>query len=138
MYLSRYIIHHKNDYYRLLQKVRQTGEWEEWILYMLDGIEQTANESIILIGHIKKLMQQYKETLRTKLPKLYSQDLLNNLFKYPYTKIEYLERDLDISRSTAIRYLSGLEKSGLLVKKKIGRDNFYINQPLFDLLTANK
>jgi len=138
LYLSRYIIQHKNDYYRLLQKVRQTGEWEEWILYMLDGIEQTANESIVLIGHIKKLMQQYKETLRTKLPKLYSQDLLNNLFKYPYTKIEYIERDLDISRSTAIRYLTGLEKSGLLVKQKIGRDNYYINQPLFDLLAANK
>ena len=134
LYLSRYIIRHKNDYYRLLQKVRQTGEWEDWILYMLDGIEQTANESIVLIGHIKKLMQQYKEIIRTKLPKLYSQDLLNNLFQYPYTKIEYMERDLDISRSTAIRYLKGLERLGLLVKQKIGRDNFYINEPLFKLL----
>lgn len=138
LYLSRYIIKHKNDYYRLLQKVRQTGEWEEWILYMLDGIEQTANESIILIGHIKKLMQDYKDTLRTKLPKLYSQDLLNNLFQYPYTKIEYMERDLDISRSTAIRYLTELEKLGLLVKQKIGRDNFYINEPLFKLLADKK
>jgi len=91
LYLSRYIIQHKNDYYRLLQKVRQTGEWEEWIIYMLDGIEQTANESIVLISHIKKLMQEYKQTIRTQLPKLYSQDLLNNLFKYPYTKIEYME-----------------------------------------------
>ncbi len=138
LYLSRYIIKHKNDYYRLLQKVRQTGEWEEWIIYMLDGIEQTANESIILIGHIKNLMQQYKQTIRTELPKIYNQDLLNNLFKYPYTKIEYLEKDLDISRSTAIRYLKELEKLNLLVKQKIGRDNFYINKQLFDLLAANK
>ncbi|MEO6255004.1 MAG: Fic/DOC family N-terminal domain-containing protein [Ferruginibacter sp.] len=138
LYLSRYIIQHTNDYYRLLQKVRQTGEWEEWIIYMLDGIEQTANESIILIGNIKKLMQQYKQTIRTELPKIYSQDLLNNLFKYPYTKIEYLEKDLDISRSTAIRYLKELEKLNLLVKQKIGRDNFYINKQLFDLLAANK
>ena len=138
LYLSRYIIKHKNDYYRLLQKVRQSGEWEEWIMYMLDGIEQTAHESIILINHIKELMQQYKQTIRTGLPKMYSQDLLNNLFKYPYTKIEYMERDLDISRSTAIRYLKELEKIKLLKKQKIGRDNFYINQPLFNLLTANK
>lgn len=138
LYLSRYIIMHKNDYYRLLQAVRQTGEWEEWIMYMLDGVEQTANESIILIGQIKKLMQQYKQSIRTTLPKMYSQDLLNNLFKYPYTKIEYLENDLGISRSTAIRYLKELEKMKLLAKQKIGRDNFYINQPLFHLLAAKK
>lgn len=137
LYLSRYIINHKNDYYRLLQKVRQTGEWEEWILYMLDGIEQTAKQSIILINQIKVLMLKYKQTIRSKLPKLYSQDLLNNLFKYPYTKIEYLESDLGISRSTAIRYLKELEKLDLLKKQKIGRDNFYINQSLFDLLAAN-
>jgi Fic family protein len=138
LYLSRYIIRHKNDYYRLLQAVRQTGQWEEWIMYMLDGVEQTANESIVLIGEIKKLMQQYKQSIRTTLPKMYSQDLLNNLFKYPYTKIEYLENDLGVSRSTAIRYLKELEKLKLLAKQKIGRDNFYINQPLFDLLAANK
>lgn len=138
LYLSRYIIRHKNDYYRLLQQVRQTGEWEAWIMYMLDGVEQTANESIVLIGQIKKLMQQYKQSIRTTLPKMYSQDLLNNLFKYPYTKIEYLENDLGISRSTAIRYLKELEKLKLLAKQKIGRDNFYINQPLFYLLAANK
>ena len=138
LYLSRYIIKHKSDYYRLLQKVRQTGDWEEWIIYMLDGIEQTANESIVLIGHIKKMMQQYKQSIRTRLPKMYSQDLLNNLFKYPYTKIDYLENDLGISRSTAIRYLHELEKLNLIVKKKIGRDNFFINQQLFDLLATNK
>jgi Fic family protein len=134
LYLSRYIIQHKNEYYHLLQKVRDTGEWEEWILYMLDGVEQTANESIVLIGQIKNLMQQYKQTIRTQLPKLYSQDLLNNLFKFPYTKIEYIENELGVSRNTAIRHLEALVKEGLLVKQKIGRDNFYINQPLFDLL----
>ena len=138
LYLSRYIIKHKNDYYRLLQNVRQTGEWEEWIIYMLDGIEQTANETIVLIGQIKNLMQQYKQSIRTALPKMYSQDLLNNLFKYPYTKIEYIEKDLDVSRSTAIRYLKELEKLKLLKKQKIGRDNFFINQALFDLLAENK
>jgi Fic family protein len=138
LYMSRYIIRHKNDYYRLLQQVRETGEWEEWILFMLDGIEKTANGSIILIGELKSIMQQYKDNIRTRLPKLYSQDLLNNLFKYPYTKIEYLTHDLGISRNTAIRYLEALVKEKMLTKRKIGRDNYYINQPLFDLLAANK
>ena len=95
-------------------------------------------EAVNNIGSIKKLMLQYKQTIRTQLPKIYSQDLLNNLFKYPYTKIEYIESDLGVSRSTAIRYLGELERLQLLRKQKIGRDNFYINQPLFDLLAGNK
>jgi Fic family protein len=138
LYLSRYIIKHKNQYYSLLQKVRETGEWEEWIMYMLDGVEQTANETIILIGNIRRLMQEYKQKIRTELPKLYTQDLLNNLFKYPYTKIEYLQNDLEISRNTAIRYLDALMKKALVKKQKIGRDNFYINEPLFKLLADKK
>jgi len=136
LYLSRYIIRHKSDYYRLLQQVRETDEWEEWILYMLTGIEQTALESITLIGNIKKLMQQYKQTIRNELPKIYSQDLLNNLFKYPYTKIEFLEKDLGISSRTSTRYLEALIEKGLLEKQKVGRDNFYLNKPLFTLLSG--
>lgn len=136
LYLSRYIIQNKADYYRLLQKVRETGEWEEWILYMLTGVEKTASESIVLISSLKSLMQQYKQTIRTELPKLYSQDLLNNLFKYPYTKIEFIEKDLSVSRSTAIRYLEALVEKQLLKKQKIGRDNFYVNEPLFSLLSG--
>jgi Fic family protein len=138
LYMSRYIIRHKNEYYRLLQSVRDTGEWEPWILYMLDAVEQTAAESIVLISEIKKLMMEYKQTLRTHLPKLYSQDLLNNLFKYPYTKIEYLENDLGISRNTAIRYLDALAKQKIVTKQKIGRDNYFINEPLFNLLSDKK
>lgn len=136
LYLSRYIIHNKDDYYSLLQKVRETNEWEEWILYMLTGIEQTATESIKLITNIKELMQQYKQTIRKELPKLYSQDLLNNLFKYPYTKIEFLERDLRVSSRTAIRYLDALIEKNLLIKQKVGRNNFYLNEPLFQLLSG--
>ena len=102
---------------------------------MLQGVEQTARESIVLIAAIKKLMQQYKNTMRTQLPKLYSQDLLNNLFRYPYTKIEFIERDLNVSRSTAIRYLEALVSLNILIKQKAGRDNFYINRPLFKLLS---
>jgi Fic family protein len=136
LYLSGYIIRNKNDYYRLLQSVRETSEWEEWILYMLTGIEETATESISLIGNIKSLMQQYKQTIRNELPKLYSQDLLNNLFKYPYTKIEFFERDLGISSRTATRYLEALIAEGLLKKQKVGRNNFYLNEQLFQLLSG--
>ncbi len=135
LYLSRYLIQHKGEYYRLLQQVREKGDWESWILYMLNGIEQTANESIVLIKNIRALMQEYKQNIRSNHSKLYSQDLLNNLFKYPYTKIEYIEAELDVSRSTAIRYLESLVKTGILKKQKIGRDNFYINQRLFALLS---
>lgn len=137
LYLSRYLIRHKGDYYRLLQKVRETGEWEKWLLYMLTGMEETAIESIALIGTMKSLMQESKQTIRKELPKLYSQDLLNNLFKYPYTKIEFLERDLGVSSRTAVHYLEALIEKELLVKQKVGRDNFYLNQPLFALLSGN-
>lgn len=137
LYLSQYIIKHKSDYYRLLQEVRDEGKWEEWILFMLDGIEKTAAASVTLITSIKELMQHYKQQIRNNHPKLYSQDLLNNLFKYPYTKIEFLQNDLQISRSTAIRYLNTLVEAGFLTKHKVGRDNFFLNAKLLVLLTGN-
>ena len=136
LYLSRYIIKHKNHYYKLLQSVRINNTWEEWIIFMLDGIENTANESVILISGIKKLMHDYKHTIRDRHPKIYSQDLLNNLFKYPYTKIEFIQHDLQISRNTAIRYLEALVKEHILKKHKIGRDNYYLNEKLFKLLSG--
>lgn len=137
LYLSHYIIQHKSEYYRLLQEVRDKGSWEGWILFMLDGVEKTAAASVILIASIKELMQQYKQLVRGNYPKLYSQDLLNNLFKYPYTKIEFLQNDLQVSRSTAIRYLETLVKAGFLTKHKVGRDNFFLNAKLLELLAGN-
>lgn len=133
LYLSRYIIQYKGDYYRLLQQVRETGRWEDWILYILTGIEQTSKETIDLIVKIRKLMQEYKQGIRTQMPKVYSQDLLNNLFRHPYTKIEFVMKDLQVSRLTARRYLELLVKNGFLTKEKIWRSNFYINSPLFAL-----
>jgi len=134
LYLSKYIIQNKQDYYRLLQHVRETGKWEEWILYFLDGVQQTANESVELISNMRILMQKYKQQIRNQHAKMYSQDLLNNLFKYPYTKIEFIQRDVGVSRSTAIRYLEALVMDGILKKIKVGRDNFYLNDELFGLL----
>jgi Fic family protein len=80
-------------------------------------------------------MQDAKHKLRSELPKIYSQDLLNNLFRHPYTKIEFIERDLDVSRPTAIRYLDELVRIKLVRKTKLGRTNYYINDPLFKLLS---
>lgn len=95
---------------------------------------QTSKVTIRVIRQKADAMQAYKQSIRTNTPKIYSLDLLNNLFRYLYTKIEYLMQDLDISRNTAIRYLEQLEKTGLIEKKKIGRDNFYINKSLVGLL----
>lgn len=133
LYLSRFIIENKSDYYRLLQAVRDNDEWENWIIFMLRGVEETAKETIILIEQIRELMAQYKIGLRKDLPKLYSQDLLNNLFRHPYTKIEFVEDELGVTRKTASQYLKKLVEKDYLKLLKIGRSNFYLNEPLFSL-----
>jgi len=138
LYLSRYIIRHKADYYKLLQEVRDTGNWEPWILYMLEAVIQTSQSTIQVIQEMSKAMLHYKQEIRNKAPKIYTQDLLNNLFRYPYTKIEYIMHDLQVSRNTAIRYLAQLEKLGLIEKRKIGRDNYFINKALLGLLIHPK
>ncbi|PKP27294.1 MAG: addiction module protein [Bacteroidetes bacterium HGW-Bacteroidetes-22] len=134
LYLSNYIIKHKPDYYRLLQKVRDDNLWEEWLLFMINGVEQTAKETIDLIIQIKELMLSYKHRLRDNY-KFYSQDLLNNLFKHPYTKIEFIVNDLGVSRLTAANYLNKLADDKMLRKDKLGTGNYYINEELFNLLT---
>jgi Fic family protein len=113
LYLSKYIIANKKDYYRLLQEVRDNDEWENWILFMLDAVIETSNDTILVIDKIKNLLIEYKHKIRNNY-KFYSQDLLNNLFKHPYTKIEFLEDELGISRITAATYLNKLAEDGIL------------------------
>jgi Fic family protein len=137
LYLSNYIIKNKADYYRLLQEVREKNNWEEWILFMIRGVEQTSTETIGLIAEIKELMKVFKHALRDKY-KFYSQDLLNNLFKHPYTKIEFIVTDLGVSRITAASYLNKLAEDGFLKKEKLGTGNYYVNSALFDLLTKRQ
>jgi Fic family protein len=134
LYLSSYIIKNKSDYYRLLQEVRTKNNWEEWLLFMIKAVDQTSRETIDLISKIRELMMNYKRTLRDNY-KFYSQDLLNNLFKHPYTKIEFIQLDLNVSRITAANYLNQLADDKLLTKKKLGTANYYINDPLFKLLS---
>lgn len=134
LYLSRHINQNKGDYYRLLQKVRTENAWEEWVLYILDGVEQTSLQTIKIIEGIKKLMQSHKDRMRNELPKIYSQDLLNNLFRHPYTKIDFVMEETGVSRKTAAKYLDELDKIGIVNKQKIWKDNYYINTDLYNLL----
>lgn len=133
LYLSKYIIENKTNYYRLLQEVRDSEHWEDWILFILDAVEVIAYDTINLIHNIKKTMSEYKNMLRSNY-KFYSQDLLNHLFKQPYTKIDYLVDDLGISRVTASSYLNQLATDGLLEKHKAGRNNYYVNPKLLNAL----
>jgi Fic family protein len=135
LYLSRYITTTKRDYYRLLQTVRDESLWADWCLYLLRGVAVTSRSAIALVKGFRDLMLKTKHDLRERLPKLYSQDLLNNLFRYPYTKIEFIENELGVSRPTAGKYLEQLTAAGLVRKQRMGKTNFYINDPLFDLLS---
>ncbi len=134
LYLSRYIIENKAKYYELLQEVRNTGNWENWLLYIIQAVEQTSKQTISTIKEIQTLMLEYKHLIRNNY-KFYSQDLLNNLFQHPYTKIEFIEKDLGVSRITAGSYLNKLAKDGILIKQKLGTGNYYINHKLYTILT---
>ncbi|MFT4175503.1 MAG: Fic family protein [Luteolibacter sp.] len=136
LYLSRHIVQTKADYYRLLQSVRDHDTWEEWVVYMLTAVENTARHAITIIGDVKAALLDYKHRIREQHKKLYSQDLINNLFTHPYTKIEFLERDLGVTRLTASKYLEALVRSGFLQKRKAGRTNYYINPALTEILTG--
>jgi Fic family protein len=136
LYLSRYIVRNKTAYSHHLQTVRDTGEWAAWVLYILKAVEETSRQTIAQVHGIRELMHSTKHRLRTELPRLYSQDLLNNLFLHPYTKIEFIERDLGVSRPTAVRYLEQLTQASFVKKMKLGRTNFYVNEPLFKLLSS--
>jgi Fic family protein len=137
LYLSSYIVRTKSDYYRLLQTVREQDNWEEWVLYMLEAVEQTALQTIATIEAIKTVLMDYKHRIRLNY-KFYTQDLINNLFMHPYTKIEFLQRDLQITRITASKYLDALSEGGFLQKQKIGRDNFYVNIALNAILIGKQ
>lgn len=138
LYLSRYITHNKGEYYRLLQAIRDKNtdnakEWEEWVLFILKGVESTAEDTISLVKSIGAMMDEYKRILRPAFGKKYSHDLINGLFFHPYTKIEHVEKNLQLSRQTASKYLNKIVALGLLHKEKIGKENYYINVKLVEL-----
>ncbi|HXC25613.1 MAG TPA: Fic family protein [Gemmatimonadaceae bacterium] len=136
LYLSRYIVRTKVDYYQLLQDVHDHDAWEAWVLYMITAVEETARASVTTVQAIKTALLDTKHRIRAKY-KFYSQDLINTLFTHPYTKIQFVERDLNISRLTATKYLDELAADGLLRKQKVGRSNYYVNLTLNAILTGD-
>jgi Fic family protein len=139
LYLSRHITRTKSAYYRGLQAVRDSGgsqaDWEAWLLYMLAAVTESSAAALVLVHGIRDQMAAVKHRMRSELPKIYSQELLNNLFAHPYTRIEYVESDLGVNRQTAAKYLDRLAATGIVDKLKVGRDSYYINADLVRLIT---
>lgn len=132
LYLSHHIVRTKPDYYRLLQQVREEGDWESWVIYMLTAVAESARDGIRTVNAIREALRLSKQELRA-FP-FYSQDLLNNLFTHPYTKVAFIEQDLGVTRVTATKYLNALVEHGMLRKLRAGRSNYFINARLFDIL----
>jgi len=136
LYLSKYIIEQKSDYYRLLRGVTEHQEWEPWILYLLEAVEQTALHTRDKILAIRNLLAETLAYTKQHLPsRVYSKDLIELLFHQPYTKANFLV-DAGISeRKTAANYLKQLAKIGVLEVQKVGRENLYLNKELFEVLS---
>ncbi len=134
MYLSAFIIDNKKDYYRLLQEVRTKDNWEEWVMYILKSVEQTANVTIVQIKEVSQLFSQTLELVKKKFPKSYNKELIEVLFEHPYCKIEYVVGRLEVSRLTASKYLKELEKVKVLQSKQVWKETLYINTRLIELL----
>lgn len=136
LYLSKYIIENKNDYYRLLRDVTEKDKWEPWILFMLEAVEQTSAYTRDKIISIRSLLEKTLEEAKKKLPeRVYSKELIELLFHQPYTKGQGLVEAKIAERKTAAEYLKELEKAGILKSKRIGKENLYLNVKLFNLLS---
>jgi len=136
LYLSKYIIEQKSDYYRHLRCVTEHKAWEPWVLYLLDAVEQTALFTRDKILAVRVLLTKTLEFTKENLPsRVYSKDLIELLFHQPYTKVNFLV-DAGISeRKTASNYLKQLEKIGVLQARKVGKENLYLNKELFEVLS---
>lgn len=133
LYLSKYIIRNKLEYYRLFRETRKTGNYEDWIIYILIGIEEMAEETITIINKIRDEIIKMKYELRDKT-KIYSKELLEALFFEFYTKIPYIQEQLRVSDKTAQKYLDSLVELGILTTEKIGRERIYKNERLFKII----
>lgn len=135
LYMSRHIVRTKPEYYRLLQEVRDQGNWEPWVLYMLSAVRESARGGLATVTAIRSALLEIKKVVRRDMHKIYSQDLINNLFAHPYTKIQFVEEEVGVSRVTATRYLNALTEAGILAMMKAGRTKYYINVALVRILT---
>ena len=134
LYLSSYIINNKATYYRLLNKTNKTGQWEEWIIFMLKAVESTSKNTISRITNIKNLLDSTVVKVQKDAPKVYRKELVELLFEQPYSKIEFVVNKLGVERKAASRYLKELERIGIIEAQKIGRESIYINKALIEML----
>jgi Fic family protein len=137
LYLSRYIINHKADYYRLLLQVTHAQDWEPWLLYILTGVEETANWTTAKIAAIRTLSDLTAEYVRARLPKLYSHELVSLLFELPYCRIVSLTERGIAKRQTASVYLKQLVEIGVLKEQEAGKEKLFIHPKLMQLLTRD-
>ena len=137
LYLSRYIIEHKADYYRLLLAVTRDGAWEPWLLYMLRAVEDTATWTTTKIGAIRKLAINTTDYVRHKLPKIYSRELVDVIFEQPYCRIANLVEAKIAGRQAASRYLKALVSVGVLREQTFGKEKLFIHPKLMNLLTRD-
>lgn len=135
LYPSSYIVEHKDEYYRFLRGVTADGEWEQWILFMLDAVQATSLDSIERVRAIRVELDRSADEVRAALPRIYSKELIETLFVHPYSKIEFLVTALGVERKAASRYLQSLEDLGLLESRKVGREKLYINIRLMEILS---
>ena len=137
LYVSKFIIERKSRYYQLLCGVTERGEWELWLLYLLDAVDETARATAEKIQAIATLLAETLQLARQTLPKpTVAKDLVELIFRQPYCKIRFVEEAGIAKRLTATQYLRQLESAGILWSKKIGSEIFFINHRLFQLLTS--
>ena len=132
MYLSHYVLRNKSAYYRGLRRVTEAGEWQEWILFMLRGVEETSRETCSLIDALLQRIENAALQFRAKSPGAYSKDLMEVVFSSPYCRIRFLEEQLQVSRQTASNYLQKLVEAGLLREVRVGRDVYFVNEGMLE------
>ncbi len=135
LYLSRYIIQNKSDYYRLLKSITEDSNWEEWVLFVVNGVAETSAITLKKINDILSLKQVATYKVKEVLKSSYSKELVDLLYSNPYIKIKILEDNNIAKRQTASEYLKKLEKAGMLSSVKIGNEIYYINTELIDVLS---
>lgn len=135
LYLSRYILQHKADYYRLLTGVTQHQHWQEWILFMLDAVATTAQWTCKKITHVRTLVETTTNHIREKLPKIYSHELVQVIFEQPYCRIQHLVDRNIAKRQTASVYLKQLCDIGILEEKTSGKEKLFVHSKLIELFT---
>ncbi|MEX1122334.1 MAG: Fic family protein [Balneolales bacterium] len=134
LFLSKYIIEHKADYYRLLKEVTEDQEWEAWLIFILDAVRETSSHTLHKILAIKSLLDDTIEQIKKDHPQIYSRELVDVLFMQPYCKISHLVDNQIATRNTASKYLNTLAGAGILEKQKSGRETLYLNIKLYDVL----